>query len=195
MWSAHVRYEQHHRKGRKQFEQVGDFLLPTAMRMVITGHDREPDGVAEFEIRDGRPECVQITITAKPDGRAIRSSDVQPLGRVDELITSAFGGAAREVAEEEQDDLGRTWRKTAHHDATAAWSAQKVVADRRRTRANTPEELAEVARIYRENIDGAPIDAVQTLMGYGSHRTAARRVERARAAGLLPATGQGKRKA
>lgn len=60
-------------------------------------------------------------------------------------------------------------------------------------RTNSPEELAEVAAVYREHVDTSPVLAVQQVMGYRSHRTAARRVEKAREAGLLPATSQGRK--
>lgn len=58
----------------------------------------------------------------------------------------------------------------------------------------TRAELEEVARIYREHVDASPTQAVAMLGGYTT-RTAARRVQQARAAGLLPATTPGKRKA
>jgi Holliday junction resolvasome RuvABC DNA-binding subunit len=54
-------------------------------------------------------------------------------------------------------------------------------------------ELKEVARVYRENVDSRPVEAVEAL-GY-SRRTAARRIQQARLKGLLPPTTQGKRKA
>jgi hypothetical protein len=58
----------------------------------------------------------------------------------------------------------------------------------------THAELKEVASVYREHLDASPTRAVSLLLGY-SERTAARRVQQARAAGLLPATTPGKRKA
>lgn len=50
-----------------------------------------------------------------------------------------------------------------------------------------------VAEIFREHVGGAPTQAVAALLGVAS-RTAARRVQQARDAGLLPATKQGKKK-
>jgi hypothetical protein len=58
----------------------------------------------------------------------------------------------------------------------------------------TRAELEEVAKVYREFIGSTPTRAVQLAGGY-SERTAARRVQQARAAGLLPQTTPGKRKA
>jgi hypothetical protein len=55
-------------------------------------------------------------------------------------------------------------------------------------------ELEEVAQVYREHVASSPTRMVAMLCGY-SERTAARRVQQARAAGLLPKTTPGKRKA
>jgi hypothetical protein len=58
----------------------------------------------------------------------------------------------------------------------------------------TRSELEGVARVYREHLATTPTQAVQLAGGY-SERTAARRTQQARAAGLLPKTTPGKRKA
>jgi transposase-like protein len=52
----------------------------------------------------------------------------------------------------------------------------------------------DVADIYRQHIDDRPTEAVSRAFGK-SHRTAARWVQQAREAGLLPDTTPGKRKA
>jgi hypothetical protein len=56
------------------------------------------------------------------------------------------------------------------------------------------ERLQGVAKIYRQHIDDRPTQAVSRAFGK-SHRTAARWVQQAREAGLLPDTTPGKRKA
>ncbi len=69
------------------------------------------------------------------------------------------------------------------------WAASKDVheARQRSRRPVSIEELRQVARIYREHeAGGAPTQAVATLMAM-SARTAARRVQKAREKGLLPA--------
>lgn len=58
----------------------------------------------------------------------------------------------------------------------------------------TPEQLAEVAAIYRENLAGTPVMAVAKKFGL-PRGTAARRVRQARAEGLLPPTWPGRRSA
>ena len=105
--------------------QIGDVAVP---RVAVYAHDGdigEPDLEVTFEVRDGRPECVDFHVRAKPDGRGIRTADLQ-------MVT---------------------------------------------------------------NLDASPTAAVRMLLGYKSERTAARRVQQAREAGLLPATTPGKRKA
>lgn len=54
--------------------------------------------------------------------------------------------------------------------------------------------LNQVAALYRAAVDGNPTRAVERVMGY-SKRTAGRRVQQARAAGLLPPTTKGKKQA
>jgi hypothetical protein len=56
----------------------------------------------------------------------------------------------------------------------------------------TPALLAEVARVYRENLDGNPTEAVAKYTGR-EHRTAALYVQRARKAGLLGPTSPGRK--
>jgi hypothetical protein len=58
----------------------------------------------------------------------------------------------------------------------------------------TREDLEEVAQVYREHIDESPTQAVGIILGL-TERAAARRGQQARAAGLLPKTTSGKRKA
>lgn len=190
VWPANIRYREATRKGGKTFEHIGDYMVPTAFVMEVNGHEGAPDAAIRFEVRDGRPECVEIRITAHDDGRAIRSSDMRVFN-IDDLVESVFTDNARMVYPDEQ--TGTRWRTPSGEQEH--WAARSAVATRRAEPARRTDELAEVAKIYRENIDGAPLDMVRTLMGYGSDRTAARRVKAAREAGYLPPTTQGKRQA
>ena len=61
-----------------------------------------------------------------------------------------------------------------------------------RMRGATREELEAVAATYRANIGWNPTEAVQRAYGY-TPRTASRRVQQARDAGLLPNTTQGRK--
>jgi hypothetical protein len=66
-----------------------------------------------------------------------------------------------------------------------------------RPRRGTPSmaELERVAEVYTEHLAGNPVRAVQQVLGYGSLRTASRRITQARKAKILPETTQGKRRA
>ena len=58
----------------------------------------------------------------------------------------------------------------------------------------TRDELEAVAYTYQNNVQSNPTEAVQHAYGYTA-RTASRRVQQARDAGLLPPTTQGRKKA
>ena len=158
---------------------LGDAVVPTKARMTFDGIKGSPDVVMNFEIRDGRPECVGVNVAAKPNGRGIRTADVQ-MFNIDNLTVGVFGQLA---------NLGSRQPRVLEQAVRSVHEARTA-----RRGSVTREELEEVARIYRDHIDASPTQAVQLLLGK-SERTAARRVEQARAAGLLPKTTQGKRKA
>ncbi|WP_336922381.1 hypothetical protein [Aquipuribacter sp. SD81] len=95
-------------------------------------------------------------------------------------------------------------RRSREHNGTAAppergtpeWHAAWSDFDRAQHAAKTrdrSDELAEVARVYRANVTGNPTAEVEREMHY-TRRTAARRVQEARKAGLLPPTTPGKKK-
>ena len=116
---------------------------------------------------------------AKPNGRGIRSADLDEIS-VDTMTVGVFSqlGNIGVHAEDAQ-------RQTFHDVQEARMSRRGGV---------TREEHEKVARVYREHVDSSPTRAVGLLLGYGD-RTAARRVQQAREAGLLPKTTPGKRKA
>ena len=82
-------------------------------------------------------------------------------------------------------------------DPPAFYAARKFV-DQLRTgpgnRAITPALLESVPDVYRRNIDHAPTQAVARAFGVKS-RMASNYVDRARRAGYLPPTKQGKKRA
>jgi len=84
------------------------------------------------------------------------------------------------------------WRQTEEN----ASRAQRAVYEARKARrgAVTRADLERVAEVYRENVSSSPTRAVSEYLGYTA-RTAARRVQQARDAGLLPKTSKGKRRA
>jgi hypothetical protein len=139
---------------------------------------------AKFEIRDGAPEVVEFRITAKHDGRAVRTSDLNSWQPLEGLALNAFLRVGR-IGDREHG----AWPPRAEREKWAMEGDLERAKARRRT-PNTAE-LEEVAKIYREALHGRPTEAVQVQLGY-SRRTAARRVEQARAAGILPPTTKGK---
>jgi hypothetical protein len=186
----------------------GVYLHPQAVFTVV-GEGGEPDATVAFEVhplplhepgdpylrvhevRNARPEVIGIHIAAKLGGRGITTADLRSFA-LDELTTDVFtvvgvpmfnaeefAAAPQDYPEKDYRHIGRTMRE-------ARQGSRGTV---------TRAELEEVARIYREHIDTTPIQAVRAARGYKSDRTAARRVQQARAAGLLPKTTPGKRKA
>lgn len=154
-------------------QMLGDVLVPRRVTVTMAGHLGDPDVRIQFEVREGRPDCTEFTVKAKPNGRGIRSSDLTTLN-VDGIAESAFLDFAthREGATFGGQD-GETW------------ALRKGIGDAIHApgRGPTSAELEEVARIYREH-PTAPTSAVEKLLGY-SRRTASRRVQQARDAGVL----------
>lgn len=150
-----------------------------------TGSHTGPDIVAEFEIQDGVPECTRILWEQKPGGRAVRVPDLRLITSLDGLAQNAF---LRNPYAQRVDKPGWLWN---HADADPArqdyWSASSDVESAVSARGRGPSrgELEDVARVYQQNADNAPTAAVESWFGY-SRRTAIRRVQQAREAGLLP---------
>lgn len=161
----------------------GDTTVPARVAYVIEGSDSSPSLRIEFEIRKGQPVCTAVRVEASPRGRGIRTGDLNALPGLDRLAEDAFMELAQKVADNPFDwHIGRDQakRKAAKHDVHTRGDAEL-------------KELKKVARVYRENVAGRPVQAVEAI-GY-SRRTAARRIQQARLKGLLPPTTQGKRKA
>jgi hypothetical protein len=173
--------------------RIGDFVMPRRASAFVDGANGEPDLEVHFEVRDGRPQCVDVHATAKPDGRPLRTSDLHVLA-LDAMTLSVFARLALKSTYDAETnvttmvpimDEREFWR--AVNDVDAAVKAPR--------RGVTRAELEQVANVYRHNVDAKPVQQVAAIMGYGSERTAARRVQQARDAGLLPPTTPGKRKA
>lgn len=173
--------------------RLGDFVVPKQLEFEFTGDEGTPDFVAKFEVRNGRPECVELTFRAKPDGRGIRTSDLHVI-QIDGMKTGMYADRAMRATVDHETNVTTMEPVT---DERELWRAINEVneAVKAPQRGITRPELEQVAKIYRENVDGSPVKAVQASMNYNSERTAARRVEQAREHGLLPATTPGKRKA
>jgi len=176
-----------------RYVRVGDYALPAKVVTELKGDRGNPDVTVQFEMRDGRPQVVGVYLVADAQGRQIRTSDLQSLP-LDAMLVSVFTGVAMKSTYDPETNVTTSDPVTDEREFWAAVNAvdAAVKAPRRGT---TKAELEQVAKLYREHVDGRPVEAIRTLMGYGSDRTAARRVEQARAAGLLPSTTPGKKKA
>lgn len=168
---------------------LGKAFVPPAVTFEAEGDKGAPDVTARFEIRDGVPEVVDFRITAKPTGRAVRTSDLNGWQPLEGLALNAF----RTVGSvDRRDDEGRLLGAIRPQDDRDEWALRgNLESAMARRRTPSTAELEEVAKVYREAIRGRPTEAVQVQLGY-SRRTAARRVQQARAAGILPRTTRGK---
>lgn len=162
--------------------RFGDTVVPARVAYVIEGDRSSPSLRIEFEIRDGRPFCVDVHIEApKVSGRSIRTGDLSALPSLERLGEETFSELAM------RDGGADPFEWHIGTDKGARRQARSEIHDR------GDAELKEVARVYREHVNERPVEAVQAL-GY-TRRTAARRIQQAREKGLLPKTTQGKRKA
>ena len=167
-------------------------LVPKRIEVTHTGENGEPDLFAVFEMRDGRPECIEWRVTCKPTGRGMRGADLTLLN-VDVMTADVFARHAL-VHDGTTGDGGDSWSPPRNDVEVAAAGRAMYEARKVRRGGVTRAELERVAQVYRENIDDAPTRAVAVALGY-TDVTAARRVQRARQEGLLPPTTPGKRRA
>lgn len=171
---------------------LGDSVVPSACTLNFDGENGAPSYQVDFVVEDGAPLCTAITMRAGTDGRSLRTSHLHSLN-VGRLMRYALTQWA--VPSSMSADLRLPVRPDLENEQLWAVIADIDDADAvARRGANTPANLEEVARIYRENVRSTPTQAVADILGL-SERTAARRVQQARAAGLLPKTTPGKRKA
>jgi hypothetical protein len=135
-----------------------------------------------------------VLISVKPNGRGLRTADLAALN-LDALAVAVFSQLASTYrTSRDEPDTVLLFRPA---DEAEARRLERDLHEARKAQRGTVTraELEEVARIYREYVDSSPTQAVAALGGYDSQRTAARRVQQAREAGLLPKTTPGKRRA
>lgn len=167
--------------------QIGDRWIPAEV-IVTSRTESEPDLMMKLVVRKGIPVWSEVQLLARPDGPEVRQRDLNlPLDDWLELIVSSLS-----MSVGSRDLTGRaTLLLLPIEDPAALTNVRRVRSGRPR---KPVEHLQKVAEIYRDHVDGRPTEAVAAAFGK-SHRTAARYVEDARKAGLLPPTTPGKRKA
>jgi hypothetical protein len=126
----------------------------------------------------------------QPGGLPVTTTDLAALPGLDRKAVDAFVALATAVPEPDlpEEDVEASIRRKVGYLFPDTRKARVALHGR------GDDELEEVARIYRENIDGAPIEVLQSLLGL-SERTAKRRVSEARERGFLPPTTRGRKKA
>lgn len=183
-----IKGKAHHRANVMTMMEIADGTwVPAEVELNFTGEVGEPDVVARFAVRQGRPECIELRFLARELGRGLESSDLDV--NLDDLILGAFMRFALRPEDPDNFDLVGSLDDREQYQA-----ARELQEARKSRRPVSTEELQRVAAIYTAHVDDKPVIALRDAFGY-SQRTAHRRVEQARAAGLLPATTQGKRKA
>lgn len=167
--------------GEGKLVSLGTTVAPSKATFKVDGLQGGPDAVVRFEVRDGRPECVEIVVKSRPGGRGIRTEDMGLFN-----IGTLAGNVFAEVG------IMPTGRHAASEDDR--WAVRGDVVERRSGRHPSEEELKQVAETYRTHIATAPVKAVQELLLYPSMRTASRRVLQAREAGFLTDADQAKKR-
>lgn len=170
---------------------IGDRYVPEWVEVTVR-NPTAPVQFARVELRDEVPQCVALRFESAPDCREVRQADLRTV-EISALCVDLVAGLSAHV---DLSQPGKTIIRPGIHDAS--WGETLRLLERQRRgpglRDITPELLAEVAKVYRENIDRAPTQAVAKTFGVRS-RMASTYVQKARERGLLPPTKQGKKQA
>lgn len=171
---------------------VDDVVVPAEYRLRLPGADDQPSVDITFQVRNGAPFCAGIHLDAKSAGREVRACDMEAItGRFSQWSRAAFTGAAKQM--EPLDPPLQNWAGLSLAPADEAEPAYDRAPKRRRR--ITDRLLAEVAELYRDNIDSESAWRAIRECYNVSPTTAGRYVMMARQAGHLPATTPGKKKA
>lgn len=177
--------------------RLGDREVPRVVRAEI-GDPLSGDPLVRvyLEVVGDRPQCRQVHFVSVPEagawmmdphGRELRQGDIDGF-RIAEWIERVFVLSAWPAYL--RDAVGPGVTGTDYREAASQALHEFHGKPRRVDRAF----LEQVAEVYRRNVDNNPTQSIERAFGT-SYRTAARYVERARAADLLPETTPGKRKA
>ena len=161
---------------------IGDHAVPQRISVHFPSgpEDGRPTTDMTIELVDGVPLCTQLTLTKDPNGHEVRSGDLR-LVTIENWVEHIVDACAQPL------DVDRT--------TGPARSLRQPVREVRYQKV-TREHLEKVAAVYRENITGNPVRAVEAEFVV-SHRTASRWVEFCRSDEyqLLPKTVSGRKKA
>jgi hypothetical protein len=145
----------------EDFAMVGLVKMPKEFgASLVENDDGEPDVRFWFEVRDGAPRCVQVTVTATEGGHEVRCSGLAGIrvqDVLDRTIKVLIGG--RPIVGDGTVDWQRLYPSEAE-EHRAVREAQRA-----RTVKISDDLLREVVRVYRANLEGAPTVAVAEHFG------------------------------
>lgn len=171
-------------------ELIENVEVPQSIEMTTSGGP-EPDMHVRVELRDGSPVLTELSWKSGPGQSDIQQKHLRQT-TIAKLITDLVVST---MQTNDRVPVGEAPDVTALRQSKAV--ARRFV-DRqqlpRARRVMTPEFLQEVAKVYRENIDGKPTKAVGKTFNVQS-RQASKYVDAARQRGYLPKTVRGQKKA
>jgi hypothetical protein len=168
--------------------RFGDFSVPAAVAWVSDPIGRSPAVRAEFEMRNGSPVCLSVTITATPKGRPVTTADLASLPGLERKGLDAFKALGIRVFDDEDWRKGRNLHRYDQIHTPNPRDLGTALSKR------PDEELERVAQVYRDNLASRPVEAVQLAFGL-ARRTTDRRIKAARDRGFLPQTTKGRKRA
>lgn len=173
-------------QGWVTWDEVGDFaafadtLVPVDFQVRIPGGTRRPSLQIRFEVRGGKVVCTALNIESKHQEPAVIPKHL-------ELMRNELNGWRDRALEL----VMRKSRESAPGMVDAVTASKAKAAARPRRRKMTPELLAEVAALYRDNFgERSTWDVIAQRFGV-EKQTAGRYVMHARKAGYLPETDRG----
>jgi hypothetical protein len=171
-----------------EYEVIENFWIPTWIEFVTFGSG-DPDTLIRVELRDGTPQVVRLAWTAQPGQTEIKQKHLRAI-EIEGFATALVAAATAQY------DPGTRELRSSTDDRFFNVASKFVERQRlpRELRVITDSFLQAVAEVYRRNIGHAPTQAVAKTFGVRS-RMASQYVDRARNAGHLPPTSQGKKKA
>ncbi len=161
---------------------VGDRVLPPIELTVTDDEGVRPTAWVRVETIDGTPQVREVRLSSVTGGDEVRAADLRAL-RLDDLLELATGAAGLVVTL----DVGEV--VTAEGPGDERTTVRQVREARRRARRKVTDELLrEVAEVYGDNSEGAPVQAVSEHFDVAL-RTATWYVRQARDAGYLAKRG------
>jgi hypothetical protein len=166
--------------------KLGSTRVPGEFEVIVAPAKSTPVIHLTVEILKQVPRCTEVVVKVDGTGAEILAKHLKEI-RLNDWIEVAIANVAREVIPIKPGASLRALSRTPRGQR----SAKQAISVARSRSKITPEFLADVAEVYRQNFD-KPVVAVERAFGV-RHRTAANYVQLARKAHFLPDTTQGKK--